>query len=48
MRKFSFILSLIMLVSCLCLSAFAVENTDTVSWENLSDATGGGYPRSAA
>lgn len=48
MRKFSFLLSLIMLASCFSFSAFAVENTATMRWDDeLSLTQSNGYPRMA-
>ncbi len=45
MRKFSFILCLIMLVSCFCLPAFAAETV--MRWDEVIATEGGGYPRMA-
>ncbi|MBE6679166.1 MAG: hypothetical protein E7598_01440 [Ruminococcaceae bacterium] len=45
MRKFSLILTLVMLVCCLCLSAFAAETV--MRWDEVVATNGGGYPRMA-
>ncbi|MBQ4557513.1 MAG: hypothetical protein IJA60_07700 [Clostridia bacterium] len=47
MRKLSFALCIIMLVSCFSFSAFAVTDTATMRWDEEAVANGGGYPRMA-
>ncbi len=48
MRKLSFVLSLIMLLSCLGFSAFAVEDTDVMRWDaEVKMTKSSGYPRMA-
>ncbi|MBQ8836227.1 MAG: hypothetical protein IJ002_01805 [Clostridia bacterium] len=47
MRKLSFALCILMLISCFCFSAFALENDSTLFWSDETTATTSGYPRMA-
>lgn len=48
MRKFTFVLSMLMMMSCFCHPTLAVEDTDTMHWdEPVHTNFGGGYPRMA-
>ena len=48
MRKFTFVVCMLMMLSCFCVSTLAVENTDTMHWDDeVHTNFGGGYPRMA-